>query len=338
MTDLLTTLRRKWQDARSVRQAGHEWRAVALAVHAPVRFLAGIREPDEKLSLLLEAPLRSAPSSIFRLQAEGITVADQRRFEEDIYRLAISLESQDLRAVFEVLALDIIQVTRCASDVPGAIATATRRLLAWQACLRSRQLGLSREALVGLWGELALLQSLAGEVGYPAALDAWEGPVDGLHDFVRHGIAIEVKSLFGVGNLLRISRLDQLESKGLSRLLVARPKFREDREGKSLPAKVSEVRSEIALSAPVTKLALDEKLLRAGYLDSDDEQYDSLRLLLYELYAFEVARDFPRLTTSTVPSGIVDGSYAIDERAILSFRLDEATLRRVMQSMSGMRE
>jgi hypothetical protein len=41
---------------------------------------------------------------------------------------------------------------------------------------------------------------------------------------------------------------------------------------------------------------------------------------------------------STVPSGIVDGTYAIDERAISSFRLDAATLRRVMQSMSGMCE
>jgi hypothetical protein len=338
MSDLRTELRHKWHEARSAIRAGHEWRGVALVTNAPVRFLAGIREPDERISLLLEAPLECAPPEIFRLQAEGISVADQRRPDEGIFRLATTLESEELRDVFEVLAADIICITTPSADVWAAIRVATRRLLAWQACLRSRRLGLSVESQLGLFGELVILQDLAGQIGYSAALEAWEGPADGLHDFTRRGIAIEVKSLLGVGNLLRISRLDQLESKGLSRLVIARPKFREDAVGQSLCAKVAEVRSETAHTQPAAVSTLEERLLRAGYLDSDAAHYDDLRLLLYELYGFEVANDFPRLTMSTVPSGIIDGAYAIDERVISSFRLDAAILRRIMKSMDGMRQ
>jgi Putative PD-(D/E)XK family member, (DUF4420) len=97
------------------------------------------------------------------------------------------------------------------------------------------------------------------------------------------GVAIEVKCLLGVGNLLRISRLDRLESKGLSRLYIARPKFREDMTEKSLPTMVSEIRNDISAVAPTVLSVFNEKLMRVGYLDADARHYSGLTLMMYEL-------------------------------------------------------
>jgi hypothetical protein len=334
MIDLRVELGDKWEKARRTASGGREWRGIALKVQAAVRFLAAIREPDEAMSLLIEAPLASAPAAILRFQAQGVTVADQRRPEENIFRVAITLECSDLRDVFEVLAVDLIEVATPQDTAALAITVIARRLAAWQACLRARRLGLSREAQVGLLGELIILQYLAGEIGWSLAIDAWKGPLDALHDFTRLGVAIEVKCALGVGSLLHISTLDQLESKGLSTLVVARVRFREDVNGQSLSEKIKEIR-ELVSTAPADLAVLNERLLRTGYLDADAKHYDGLRPVMYELYGFTVADEFPRLTTSSVPNGIVDGSYAIDERSISGYRVDAALLRNIVRSMSG---
>jgi hypothetical protein len=267
--------------------------------------------------------------------AEGLSVADQRRPEEGVFRLAITLESDEVRDVFEVLAADIVDVAAPSATASAAIAEAIRRLEAWRACLKARQRGLSWAEQIGLLGELMVLRILGAEIGFAQAIEAWQGPLDGIHDFSRLGVAIEVKTVLGTGNLLQISHLGQLESIGLSSLAIARARLREDRNGKSLPSTVIEVRDDIIRSAPAALSVFNERLMRAGYLELDAALYDGSSLLLHEIYGYDVADGFPRLTASTVPAGIVDGNYTIDERSISGFRLDAARLRGVMQSMNG---
>jgi Putative PD-(D/E)XK family member, (DUF4420) len=118
-----------------------EWRGIALSVQAPVRLIAGIREPDGRIALLLEAPIAAAPRLPLRLRADGVSLADQRRPDEGIYRLAITLEHEGLRDIFEVLAVDIVDIVKPTATPIKVIAEAARRLEAWQACLRSRRQG-----------------------------------------------------------------------------------------------------------------------------------------------------------------------------------------------------
>src|SRR5262249_37673680 len=160
------------------------------------------------------------------------------------------------------------------------------RLEAWQACLKARKRGLSREDQIGLICELIVLRALAEHITWPNAIEAWQGPLNGLHDFTRVGVAIEVKGTAGVGGLLRISRLDQLETAGLSALALARVRLREDAIGKSLPDVVSETRTEIAKVSPLAGPLFDEKVMRAGYLDIDARLYERPRFSLDELYGF----------------------------------------------------
>lgn len=338
MIDLKTELDEKWEEARRSPKGGHEWRGMALSTRAPVRLLAGIREQDDRIALLLEAPVATAPSTRIRFRADGLSVSDERNSEEELFRLAIVLERDELRDVFEVLVIDIINTISSCETPLAAVISVGRRLDAWQTCLRSGRRGLSREEQIGLAGELIVLQQLGEEIGISDALEAWQGPLGGIHDFSRAGIAIEVKSVSGIGNLIHISRLDQLESKGLSSLIMARPRFRESSEGLHLSGMILEMRERIRESEPGKVSSFDEQLLRVGYLDADAAQYTTGRLVLDDIRGYRIQGTFPRFTHSTIPVGIIDGSYTIDERAITAFRMESVQLRAEMKLMRQSRE
>lgn len=323
----------KWREALLAGPSGHEWRGIALSVRGPIGLLAGVREPDNRLALLIEGPLSVAPAALFRLSAEGVSVSDQRRPAEGLFRLAIALERDELRDVFEVLVLDVIDVVCTAGTPTEATRDVVRRLEAWQACLRLRRQRLSGEQQIGLMGELAVLRVVAGEIGYATAIEGWKGPLDGLHDFLRTGAAIEVKSVLGVGSLLRISSANQLETEGLSRLVLARPRFREDQAGHTLSESVSSIRAEVERSAAAALRELNDKLLRAGFLDGED--HDGPRAALHDFYGFEVRDSFPRITARLLPAAIVDVAYSLEERALSPFRVGREFIHRFARDMAG---
>ena len=132
-------------------------------------------------------------------------------------------------------------------------------------------------------------------------------------------MAIEVKTIVGTGNLLKISRLGQLETDGLSSLVIARVRLREDRDGTSLPGMIDKIRDEILRLSPAALTSFKERLMRAGYLELDAALYEGSRLLLHEICGFDVATGFPRLTISTVPAG--DRRRQLLDRRAVGFRL-----------------
>jgi hypothetical protein len=333
MTSIRDELVSKWAEAASAKPGDREWRAVALSVPATVRFLAGIREPDGRIALLIEAPLSAAPSTLLRISAEGVSLSDRRDAAQGLLRVAIVLEREPLRDVFEVLANDLVAVVRQAATPAQAVALGVSRLEAWQAFLRSGRRGLSREEQIGLLGELTVLELLAAEIGYEAAVEGWFGPLDGIHDFSRSGVGIEVKAVAGGGNLVRISRLDQLDRRGLSTLLIARPRFQEAPGGRTVPMAVRDVRDALDRSAVAVRPAFDDRLLRAGLIEVERQTSPYSSFTLQNLYGFEVRENFPRLTGLSVPQEIVDASYSLDERLLSGFLIDVDGLSRFLRMM-----
>lgn len=326
-------LRSKWQAAAETGSAGTEWRAIALSLTAPVKLLAGIREPDARIALLLETPLSAAPRTILRTQSEAVSLTDQRRQEEGLMRLAITLERDESTDVFEVLASDLAEVASSAASPQSAIATTLRRLEAWQACLRSHQRGLSREEQIGILGELAILRLVAEELGFSQAVASWKGPLDAIHDFNHAGTALEVKTVLGAGSHIRISKLNQLETEGLNRLLLIRPRFRESPNAPTLVDVIASLRCELIQQAPEVRSDFDELLIRAGVRDTGTDADELLHVELESISAYEVRDEFPRLTFGNIPVGIVDGTYVIDERAAASFSMNQTELRTIVRAM-----
>ena len=101
MIDPLSELRAKWKEALALGAAGRQWRAVALSIPCCVRLLAGVRDRDGRISLLVETPVANAPKHRVRFQAEGISLIDERLIDDGLLRLAVTLERADLLDVFE---------------------------------------------------------------------------------------------------------------------------------------------------------------------------------------------------------------------------------------------
>jgi Putative PD-(D/E)XK family member, (DUF4420) len=341
MTDLLPELRAKWAQALVSGKADREWRAVALSIAAPVNLLAGVRDQDGRISVLVETLLRHAPKHRVRFHAEGISLIDQRWMEDGLLRLAITLERLDLQDIFEVLVIDLVAVAAASSSAQPAIQQILRRLESWQVCLRARRGGLQREEQAGLLGEIAVLQKLATEVGLPQAITAWTGPLDGIHDFQLAGLGVEVKSTIGVSHHVRISRLDQLDPEGLDQLLLARTRFHEASEGMTLPEVIGGLRKTINEVHPASIDEFSDKIMRTGYLDTDAEFYASTRTILSDFHLFKVGEGFPSLTRASVPAAVVEAAYSLDERQLAAFRVTDeawrASLRRIgeMPQMCG---
>lgn len=331
MTSIDAELTSKWSEAATAIRGGHEWRGVALTVTAPVRLIAAVREPDDRLALLIEGPVLAAPPSRIRFEAHGLSLTDQRRSEEKTFRIALTLERGELQGVFEALCVDLISVVSITTSPATAFAEVTKRLGAWQACLRIRKTGLSLEEQIGLVGELLVLGIIADVTGYPAAVRAWKGPANGIHDFEEMGTAIEVKSVLGIGTHIHISRIDQLEFAGLSRLVIARLRFRQGQDGQNLPSYVNSLRSDILSKEPVALADFDEKILKAGYLSIDERLYNGS--FMHEgLCYYVVNEEFPRLVRHLIPTAIVDAAYTVDERAIAGFRKDGNEFRRMLKT------
>jgi hypothetical protein len=337
MTNLIEELNAKWNDAAQTTRSGHEWRGVALSISSPVRLLAAVREPDERIALLVEGPMSAAPLPKIQFETQGLSLAEQRRPAENVFRLAVSLERRELKDVFEALCSDLVLVVSVLATPVSAFAAITKRLEAWQACLRTRKGGLSPEEQTGLVGELAVLRVAAEKVGHSAGVEAWKGPLNGIHDFVSGGGAIEVKSVLGIGTHLHISHIDQLEFSGLSSLTIARVRFRQGHDGISLPNHVAAIRREIADSSPSTVPEFEDRLLRAGYLDLDASLYSSTLFVQDDLCCYRVEGNFPRLMRASIPPAIVDGAYTIDERAISNFRQDGSYLSHILSMKPGVR-
>jgi hypothetical protein len=209
-----------------------------------------------------------------------------------------------------------------------------RRLGGWQACLHARKRGLEREEVVGLLGELAVIELVGEQTGFAVAISAWSGPADGIHDFNGVGVAVEVKATVGLSHHLRISRLDQLDGTGLRALVLLRARFHEAPDGLTLPEVIGGLRAKVEKSSLAAAGDFKDKLMRVGYLDADADIYGSMRVKLDDLQGFRVSDDFPRLTSATVPSPIVDASYSLDERQLSPFGLSDEELRTLMREMS----
>jgi hypothetical protein len=335
MTDLLAELRSKWSEALASGTAGREWRAIGLSKPSPVKLLAGIRDRDGRISILIEAALRYAPKHRVRFHSEGITLIDERSTDEGLLRLAVTLERPDLRDIFEILALDLLSVASGSPSADVAIQQAIRRLEAWQVCLRLRRRGLTREEQVGLLGEIAAINLLQAETGLALAIAAWCGPLNGIHDFQAAGVAVEVKATIGLSNQIRISHLDQLDYTGLGTLVLMRIRFQEAPEGLTLPELIAALRKKIEVNLPRAAAEFDDKLMRTGYLDADTEIYGSTRTVLNDLQGFRIREGFPRLVRTSVPAAIIDAAYSLDERQLTPFRIPREELSALIHQMRG---
>jgi hypothetical protein len=279
-----------------------------LAVHAAARIADGAR------ALLFDIPVGSAPDAGF--EASGLRL--HRISTDDGQSMALLLEDATRRDLFSSLCSDIISFASAAEQDDG-LSPVLDRLDAWRTFLRAIGGALGRSEIIGLMGELHVLEALV-EID-PSLLSTWAAPMNGLHDFEFSGYALEVKATLGPGWRATINSLDQLDTRGLDRLDLAHVRLFESDAGSTLQDQIDRI--EGLLSHRSTVRDFSNSLLQRGLAPDDQVARTALRACVEQVHAWTVEDEFPRLRREQLPSGIINATYQIDLRQLDAFAVPQ---------------
>jgi hypothetical protein len=292
------------------------WQAIDLAATGPIQLRAGRRSPDNAEAVLLGFPSARLAAADKLPEGQGFAVERADPDGDGNLWLALTRRSAGSDGLFASMACDVVgaidEAAATGVDEAKLLRLFVGRVGAWQEFMRKGTQTLSAEAEIGLVGELICLQAII-EAGAPAAaaLEAWVGPLDGIQDFILGTGAMEVKSsLAASGFPAKIGSLDQLDDSMRQPLFVASVRLRQTPGGQGLPQIAQGVMEAIRGDAEAERL-LTERLMAAGYIDSHSDRY-SRRFEHAGTRVVEVHADFPRLTTGSVPAGIMKAMYELD--------------------------
>lgn len=293
------------------------WQTIPVTVRGPCSLSAAKRMPHGEEAILIEFHgSQSPPESklpqghgfeVLRLAAdrtgrEGLLLALVRRPKASLDLFA--LMTQDL-----VVLLDDWEVTQEEALLRRFI----ERIRAWQDFMnRHREGVLSAEAELGLFGELVMLDRMT-ETSLPRQdlVDSWQGPNDGLQDFILGDGGIEVKTTLASGGFpATVSSLDQLDDNLRQPLFVAATRLAIHSSGLTLPEMANVVREHLGDDGNVLE-TFDIRLMQAGLLASALHRYTK-RFRYVSSAILRVRGEFPRLTRANVPPLVTRARYEID--------------------------
>jgi hypothetical protein len=229
--------------------------------------------------------------------------------------LALTRREVGSLELFALMADDVIRLLeRSASETAEIVLQRfLSRIRAWQDFMeRKREGALSPEEEVGLFGELVVLdQLLDAGVAARTALEVWQGPLDGLQDFMFGSGAIEVKTtLSAVGFTASVGSLEQLDETLCHPLFVAGVRLLVDASGRTLPALADAMRDKLS-DERVALEAFEIRMIRGGLLATSADRY--VRRFSHACTALYVVEGgFPRLTRDTVNPAIRKVRYELD--------------------------
>lgn len=282
----------------------------------------GLRETDAAPCLVIEPG--AAGQAVGAFETAGLRLS--RAADPAGVLLVLSLEEPSRRDLFAEICSDSIRsVLRAEVQGEGdLLPVLAARLSAWRTFLRDSAAGLSLREIVGITGELLVLDRLLDVGADGVAL--WKAPDEGLHDFEFLGHALEVKTSLGPARRMHISTLDQFDDAGLASLHAAHVRLIEAADGETLDHIAARISAR--LSGERERSAFANALLRRGVPPGG--LADAGPRVGCAGVDFYVVRDgFPRLRRRDVALGIADAEYQVEVRALTDFAADaEAVLAR----------
>jgi hypothetical protein len=234
--------------------------------------------------------------------------------------LEVSTGNPDLFQDFYALCCtvaDRVQVDR--EPVESAL---RKTLSSWAALIRQKSL-LSDSGQTGLFGELLFLKRIAKVIGWPSAVDTWQGPKSEEHDFTLPAIDVEVKSTRGESRIHTIGSLTQLIPKVGRRLAIASVQLTQGvgKDSQSLPQLIASVISAASSVAPQTVNTIRDRLAQLGWADEDASQYRTSYHLRAPLAAILIDKNCPAIVPDTI-SGLGPARIARIEKVTYAVNLD----------------
>lgn len=266
----------------------------------------------------------------------GLHVEVRPRMDDDRAALIVRLENGEDAEIFSRFCDDIVATVAGAETEVEAVQAFIRRTWKWHALLKgSRKEVLSREAQLGLIGELHTLVSVIAPVkGLGVALEGWQGSGGAPKDFEIAGLCIECKAQGASSrDKVRITSEHQLADIAGQSLVLLVHVFATAGKGDigkiELHGAVSSLRAAVSSQRPDLVAMLDAKLDDAGYEPEHD--YD-VSVIHRSTRAFLVAEGFPRIVPGTYPDGPSEISYDLPMNALAGFQIDRVELERSILS------
>jgi hypothetical protein len=313
-------LQSAWRALAGVARA-EGWRTIPINLEGPCRLLAGRHFPGNEEAVLIGFPSVRVPSDSQLPQGRGFRVArvPGATLGGACEWVSLSRQPSGSSDLFAMMAGDVMGLLEDfpASSQERLFGLFLSRIKAWQDFMeQDRQGVLGPEAETGLYGELVVLRDMIG-MGIPAAcaVEAWQGPLNGLHDFSVGSGAIEIKTTVSVNSFpARIGSLEQLDPSLKQPLFLAGVRLTISGAGRALPEIVGMLRDCLTGDSPTLSL-FESRLLHAGYLDVLADHY-TRRFETVGMIVFEVTGAFPGLTRGKVDTAIRQARYELDLDAL----------------------
>ena len=286
--------------------------------------------PDHRLDFFIDYALNGNRELIIEARDIVFNFPDLPFFEnlEVIFaqtpngaRIGITLTDEHLFKSFTVMCFDIAERSKGGKNVEEAFMIALECLRDWSELFKRRgKIGLTRNEVIGLWGELYTLESILQANVAPDELivQGWRGPNGDQRDIGFNKTRIEVKTQLATKAIsLRISSLDQLDDCG-NNLKLALNRITPSDKGFSVIVLAQRLFQRFE-SNHVAHSEFERKVVLAGL--SEDLEVCKEKFDLDERLIYDVAENFPKLTLSNVPVGINAAEYVISGVAITSFQI-----------------
>lgn len=312
------------------------WRTIDLEMMGNCRLLAGRRFPGNEEAILVGFSTASIPNDKSLPQAHGFCV---NRLERNLLGdgnvwISLARVPAGTLDMFSLMAEDIVAFLkiRHADSEENILRAFLSRIHAWLNFMNRGSLDiLSAEAEIGLFGELLVLQGLL-ETGIPPidVINAWQGPVGGVQDFLIGSGAIEVKTTIAPASFpAKISSLEQLDTSLVQPIFIAGVRLILDDAGVTLPEFAYKLRSQIDPDAAARSL-YENRLIQAGLLEAHSGSYVRKFRHSYT-YVFAVEESFPRLSQENVPIEIRRAHYELDLALINNHSSDLIAAIRILR-------
>lgn len=290
---------------------------------ADFRVYAAVRCDSGNAVILLDLPMvvlekLTLPQATRRINVER--VSDGGLFDGR-GGLLLELREAEYEDLFERMAQDVLSMTGAANSGSAAATACIAVMERWRRFLARKSPRMNPSEVMGLIGELSVLERLAGRIGTEAALDAWVSPDGAIRDFETHDATLEVKSYAGsLGVEVRINDPVQLEAEeGVPLHLVCVSLGRSEEESDRLRGHVERLRRRFSESEAEI---LEARLAAAGWIDGQDDLYPG-GWRTGVMACYQVGPGFPRIRTVEVPAGVLNVRFSIPLNAISQFLVEE---------------
>lgn len=273
-------------------------------------------EPPQQVGLVVVCPSRPIePRPLQSLMFSAGQRADGK------WSLRLSLQDPGLEPVFAALCEDVISSTETGVAEQDLAAAVSRRVQHWRALLEKDSSGLGETTLLGLIGELVVLdREIMRRLPIDAAIGSWSGPFGAAQDFrLPSGERIEVKATTGAATSVQINGLAQLDAGGdpLTLAVVRMQSTAVAAIGAvTAPGLVERLRQKIAADTDIRQTFA---AALAAIRWHDHPSHDGFAVRVLGIDAYEVDDHFPKLTATGVPAGVLDANYTV---ALPSERID----------------